>query len=349
MQVATAQSLDVAWLGEVQVPHDVVVSEHRLGPLLMDAQGASIETIQAWEAQRSRILERWKKFLGVLPKSTELPKIEVLHEERISGVLRQLIRYPVESGQLVEAYVLRPIANPDQQKLPGVVVFHSTVNDSILQPAGVNETSEKAFGLKLAQRGYVAICPRNYLWPDNFHIAAQEQADAFHHRYPQHKGMARMVSDAMVAVDLLLAQNDVDSGRIGAVGHSLGAKEVLYLGAFDPRVQVIVSSEGGIGIEQSNWDADWYLGPEVKQADFDLAHHQLLAAIAPRAFLLLGGDSADGDGSTPYLQFAEPVYRLYTDQPRLGFFNHHEGHTIPPKAEERIYDWLDTFLGVKRR
>ena len=35
-----------------------------------------------------------------------------------------------------------------------------------------------AFGLKLAQRGYVTFCPRNYLWPDNHHIAAQAEARA---------------------------------------------------------------------------------------------------------------------------------------------------------------------------
>ena len=49
--------------------------------------------------------------------------------------------------------------------------------------------------------------------------------------------------------------------RMGAVGHSLGAKETLYLAAFDERVKATVSSEGGIGTKFSNWDAAWYLGP----------------------------------------------------------------------------------------
>ena len=67
--------------------------------------------------------------------------------------------------------------------------------------------------------------------------------------------MAKMLLDAVVAVDLLAAMEGVNADRIGTVGHSLGAKEVLYLAAFDERIKVTVSSEGGIGTRFSNWDA----------------------------------------------------------------------------------------------
>ena len=53
-----------------------------------------------------------------------------------------------------------------------------------------------------------------------------------------------MLYDAMRAVDVLESLPQVDRNRIGAVGHSLGAKETLYLAAFDERVKVAVASEG---------------------------------------------------------------------------------------------------------
>jgi dienelactone hydrolase len=159
--------------------------------------------------------------------------------------------------------------------------------------------------------------------------------------------MAKMLWDAVRAVDVLESLDDVDRKRLGAVGHSLGAKEVLYLAAFDERIKVTVSSEGGIGTRFSNWHDVWYLGPDVKRPDFAREHHELLALIAPRAFLLLGGDppgGADGDRSWPFITAAKEVYDLYGKPARIGFFNHKKGHSVPPEAEKRIYDWLTTYL-----
>jgi hypothetical protein len=223
------------------------------------------------------------------------------------------------------------------------VVLHSTVKHTIRQPAGVEGLPEKAFGLKLAKQGFVALCPRCFLWTDVLSIEYREHVRRFQMRNPGARGMAKMLHDARRAVDVLSARPEVDSQRIGAVGHSLGAKEVLYLAAFDARVRVAVSSEGGIGTRFSNWDAPWYLGPEIREAAFQHEHHELLALAAPRAFLLIGGDSADGSRSWPFIQAAMPVYRLYGDAPRLGLLNHKQGHSVPPIAERRIEDWMLTY------
>jgi hypothetical protein len=157
--------------------------------------------------------------------------------------------------------------------------------------------------------------------------------------------MAKMLYDGVVALDILAAEDDVDPQRLGAVGHSLGAKEVLYLAAFDERVKATVSSEGGVGIGFSNWQDIWYLGPSVKEQGFALEHHELLALIAPRAFLLIGGDSADGDRSWPFIAAALPVYKLYGDaaQP-CGLWNHHQGHSVPAEAVTRVGQWCGAFL-----
>jgi dienelactone hydrolase len=156
--------------------------------------------------------------------------------------------------------------------------------------------------------------------------------------------MAKMLYDAQRAVDLLASLPGVDPARIGCLGHSLGAKEALYLAALDDRVRATVSSEGGVGIAFSNWDAPWYLGADWDTARASRDHHELLALAAPRAFLLVGGDSADGARSWPYIEAALPAYRLYGEHPRLGLFNHGQGHSIPPEAEARIYAWLEACL-----
>ncbi len=311
-----------------------------LPPLAGEAE--TLVDIAAWQQRRTVLARWWSQFLGAAPQAQAAPPYRILDEERVGNVVRQLISYNSTPGWPTEAYLLRP--RDLSGRVPGIVVFHSTVAHSILQPAGVEGRPEKAFGWKLAQQGCVTLCPRNFLWPETTRISADDRAARFLQQSPGVKGMAKMLQDAMVAVDLLASQPDVDAQRIGAVGHSLGAKEALYLAAFDTRVRATVSSEGGIGTTFSNWDAPWYLGTAIRKAAATHEHHELLAFVAPRPFLLVGGESADGDRSWPFVEAALPIYRLFTPRPRFGLFNHRAGHAVPPLAERRILEWFQTYL-----
>ncbi|MBC8351366.1 MAG: dienelactone hydrolase family protein [Planctomycetes bacterium] len=339
---AAVEPQEVSWLTEVQTPPTQLPADAK--PLhIIDRNGKPITTQEQWQQERSAIRKWWLDFLGPMPaKRDRVPKLEILEEDRDAGVLRQRVRYEVEPGITTEAYILQPLQ--PKATCPGVAVFHSTVNHSIRQPAGVEGKPEKAFGLKLAQRGCVTISPRNYLWPTNEKIVAQPEANRFHERHPNSTGMAKMLHDSLVAVDILCSLPNVDTTRIGSIGHSLGAKEVLYLAAFDERVKVTISSEGGVGTKFSNWNADWYLGKGIDSPKFTREQHELLALAAPQPFLLVGGDSADGDKSWPFVEAALPIYKLYDEPARLGLFNHKQGHAVPPIAEQRFYEWFDAYL-----
>ena len=116
--------------------------------------------------------------------------------------------------------------------------------------------------------------------------------------------------------------------------------DLIGKAALDERVKAAVSSEGGIGTTFSNWDASWYLGTK----NFGREHHELLGLVAPRAFLLIGGESADGARSWPFVAAALEAYPFYGKVARIGLFNHRQGHTIPPMAEQRTYEWLQAYL-----
>jgi len=85
------------------------------------------------------------------------------------------------------------------------------------------------------------------------------------------------------------------------------------------------------------------LGPAINAPAFTREQHELLALVAPRPFLLVGGDSADGDRSWPFIEAALPVYRLYGGPPRVGLLNHKGGHAVPPEAERAIAEWMETY------
>lgn len=338
-----ASAKDVPWLASVQTP-PTDVKRAPLPSLMLDTQGKPITSLRQWGKKRSEIERWWRAFLQPLNLPEKTPTLTVVKEDRVEGVLRQLVRYTSEPGITVEGYLLKPIGAKRDGSCAGIVDLHSTTNHTIHQAAGVSGHAEQAFGLKLAKAGMVSFCPKCFLWVGEGKF--DQRVAGFHKRHPRSKGMAKMLYDAQLAVSILQTQPEVDRDRIGCVGHSLGAKEVLYLAAFDQRVKATVSSEGGVSVRFSNWNAPWYLGKGIDEKEFTRDHHELISLIAPRPFLLIGGDSADGDQSWPFIEAAMPVYRLHqpTRRPPIGLFNHRKGHAVPPSAESRIAEWLQIYL-----
>ena len=334
-------------------PESIPPDADRPSPVLFDAEHRPIATAERWGHRRAEIKEAWSVFLGEIGDDRQaVPEPEIVEEDRVVpegdgelAVVRSLIRYEAEAGRVVEAYRLRPEGAAPSGGRPGAVVLHSTTDITIRQPAGLEGPSEKHIGLQLARRGYVCVCPRCFLWEGGGAGRALEAVDRSRRRHPDALGTAQMLFDAQRAMDLLEAEADVDGDRLSAIGHSLGGKEVLFLAAFDDRVRAAVSSEGGIGIGYSNWDAPWYHGPAVGRPGFPLDHAEVLALAAPRAFLLIGGDSADGDRSWPYIEACLPVWKLLGAPEGLILFNHHQGHAYPPEARAVAEAWLDRWLG----
>jgi hypothetical protein len=311
-------------------------SDQKLPDLLVDKAGNPIALIPAWEEKRKELKKTWADYLGILVPQREPPAITILNEENTGDLIRQLIEYENEPGDRMKAYLLKPAGF--SKPLPGVVALHSTSDNRMLYISGVEKGEISPLGYNLARKGVIVICPMCFLWHDRGERTYEEQAQRFISGHPGSKGMAKMLFDAMRAVDVLDSIGEVDSARIGAVGHSLGGKESFYLGAFDERVKVIVSNEGGIGIDFSNWDDSWYLGKEIH--NFGHQHHELLALCAPKPFLLIGGDFADGVRSLPYIDAVRPVYELYGKPDNLAMFNHGSGHNVTPEAEKRTCEWI---------
>lgn len=338
LSLSTLAAEEVPWLVEVNTPPDELVATEQIGhPEAFDGQ--------AWPRQRTKIRDQWKTFLGAY-SFPDLPlKMETLKEEELEQCTRRLIRYQAEPGRMVRAYLLIPHTH-EKSKLPAVVAFHGTNPRTFDKLVGLDAEPERHMGLRLAKRGFIVICPENFLWEKDSYKGSTEAALKNH---PGSKGMAVMLADGMRAVDVLLRLDNVDHQRIGAYGHSLGAKETLYLAAMDDRICAAVASEGGIEIGFSNWDAIWYLGPEVNKEGFPRKHEELVALIAGRPLLVLGGETgrgcADGERSWPALHHGHEIWKAYWPEPvRIGLLNHRQGHALPWDAGEKAIDWLATYL-----
>jgi len=337
----------VDWKELFQKPYaDLPVPDLGLKPLLVNRDGQPIAKQKDWEPAREELRKSWLTQLGPAPEKPERLDVRVEKTEKLDGYTRQLVSFAAEGDDRIAAWLLLPADLKDGEQRPAVVVLHQTTRDTLHEPVGLGKRPDLALALHLVQRGYVTLSPECYILKDK-EGWAKGQAAALAKRRPGWTGMGKMTFDASRCVDYLETVPAVDQKRIGCIGFSLGAKEVLYAMAFEPRYRVGVFNEGGIGLRMSNWADAWFLGEQIKPRIPTLEHHQLMALIAPRPFLVQGGDSADGDASWPFIKAVLPVYELLGAGERLGLHNHKGKHQYPKEARRLAYRWLDHWLEFK--
>lgn len=321
-------------------------------PLLATPDGAVISDAVAWEDQRKRLEDDWLAYLGSPPFAPPALDVRVVRDYEDGLHFGRLLAMRMEPEYWEQCYLMMPRLSTGA-RMPAVVVFYYDVDTPAGQFMGSPRWKEgmetRHFARHLVARGYVAIVQR---WHYEGVIDQRTAAPSLATRYapavarqrskaPGWKGMGRVVWDARRVVDYLHTLDIVDTDRIACMGHSLGGKMAFYAAAFDRRIRAAIGSDFGIGLSFSNWDAPWYLGSEIREGSFARDHHQLLALIAPRPFLLIAGEDADGDKSWPYLNAAREVYGLYGAEAELAMINHRSGHAPTTEALNLAYKWLD--------
>ena len=297
-----------------------------------------------WKREADRLRKKWFAMLGAPALTPRVPAIRVIETIRESTYTGTLGYLQVEPDFAEKIYIMRP-PNSGTRRLPVVIVPYYDVD----VPAGANlggrtytPPGVRSFAYLAVQRGYMAVAIRWF--GESYGESYSEAVANLKLRHPSSTGMGKWLWDAQRLVDYLYSRQDVDRARIGIIGHSLGGKMALYAAALETRIGVAVASEPGIGFSHSNYDDFWYLGDAIKMAPAGTDQHELLALMAPRPFLLIGGDSADGDKSWHYINAARPVYDLLSAPRRLGYLNHRSGHSPTPDAVRLAMDWLRHFF-----
>jgi dienelactone hydrolase len=326
-----------------------------LAPLL-EQNGSPVTDAAGWRFRCDDLRGQWMRLLGPFPAQKVALEAKAEDREELPTFTRQRFTYQLEEGVRTDAMVLLP--RNVTGRLPAIVLFHPTYEGHYRRVVGLEglEDPERHQAIQLVEAGFAVIAPRCFLWeeiPSGFQTKGSENGYAarvrhMNERHPDWKGMTRMTWDGIRALDFAQSLPQVDGENIGIFGHSLGAKEVLYVAAFDTRPKCVVFSEGGIGMRQSNWDAVWYLGPQIQGPNFSHEHHELLGLIAPRPFLILAGGAgkgaADTEASWLFVEAARPVYELLSAKGNIGWFNHGLGHRYGGSARESAEGFLKRHL-----
>jgi hypothetical protein len=319
-------------------------------PLLFPG-GARVQSAAEWPRRRAEILRDWEALMGPWPSLLPQPELTVLRESRRENFAQKRVRLEIAPDQTGEGWLLVP---DGRRPMPAVLVVFYEPETSV----GLNPKQPFCdFGLQLARRGFVTLSigtpGGDARKPDIG--AAVCQPLSFH---------AYVAANAWQALSNL---PEVDSGRIGIVGHSYGGKWALFAGALWERFAAVAVSDPGIVFDETrpnvNYWEPWYLGldPAEKrpQAGIPSADNpragaykrmiaqgrdlqELHALLAPRPFFVSGG-SEDPPSRWTALNHLIDADRLlgYTD--RVAMTNRRE-HTPDTDSNALLCAFFEHFL-----
>lgn len=307
-------------------------------------------TLETWRPIQTDLKNQWQKVLGTSSFADYDPTPKHLYQFEQPTYRATVLQQPTSPITQQTLLLMEP-KRSQPSPLPGMVIpfYHPDrmvgINIETQEPLS-DESPLIQFGRHLVEQGYIVVCTQAFPYntvsepKENVGFAWwQNGAEKLLQDNPNWTGMAKLTYDTSRALDLLLEQPLVDPERVGVMGHSLGGKMSFYAGCLDQRFKAIVASDFGMGWSFTNWDAPWYLGPQITHPNFTLAHHHLLALAAPKPFFLFGGE-ADRPATWQYLEEARKIYTLYGKPHNIGFFDHASGHRPTEASLHKAYAWL---------
>lgn len=348
-------------------------------PLLF-ADGTRVRRAEDWQRRRAEILAAWHQKMGPWPPHKEKPRIDVVNTTRREDITQQQLRIEIAlGGEMVDALLLIPNAKVPGEKRPAVVVAYYDAETGAGLGAPLRD-----YAWQLAKRGFVALSigkpneqidltstnkPRTepYLGPVGKAVRVQP--------------LSALAYAAANAHTVLAQRPDVDSNRIGIVGHSFGGKWAMFAACLYDKFACAVWSDPGIVFDERDrrkenpsgsvnyWDV-WYLGFEpgavadpknagpfrklpsegqartgaykaLVESGQDLV--ELHALMAPRPFLVSGG-TADLPERWPALNHSIAVNALLGNAYGVAMTTR-DGHSPTAEANEQVYRFFEWSLG----
>jgi dienelactone hydrolase len=309
-----------------------------------------VRTAEDWTKRRRHILDNMQIVMGKMPDaSRKVPLDPKLIEEKDLGTyIRKKLTIAVETGDRLPIYLLIP--KERDGKLPTVLCLHPTSRDLGKGiPTGLGDKPDLHYAIHLAERGYITLAP-------DYVNMGEYKFDPYKNGYAS--ATMKGVWNHMRCVDYLQSLAEVDGSRIGAIGHSLGGHNSIFVGVFDERIKCIVSNCGFCSFPTymkgnlAGWSHDGYM-PLIK-TKFDLKPEKMpwdfteaVAALAPRAFLASAprrDHNFDLQGVKDCVIAAEKVYKLLGVAEKLKGNYPNGGHDFPDDARTVAYEWMDQWL-----
>ncbi|MFA6795879.1 MAG: prolyl oligopeptidase family serine peptidase, partial [Proteiniphilum sp.] len=287
-------------------------------------------------------------------------EFEILSSTKREDFTQHKVRFYWTPNEQTEGYLLIP--DKKGSKPAVVTVFYEPET-----AAGIDGKPFRDFAYQMVKRGFVTL---------SIGTTETTKNKTYSIYYPDRENarmqpLSALAYAAANAWEALAKVNDVDSSRIGIVGHSYGGKWAMFASCLYDKYAASVWIDPGIVFDETkgsgvNYWEPWYLGyyqppwtdtwnknggsgkglyPRLKKEGYDL--HELHALMAPRPFLVSGGSSDPLERWIP-LNHAIAVNRLLGYHNRVAMSNRPD-HSPNRESNEIVYSFLEWFLSSSER
>ncbi|MBL50074.1 MAG: hypothetical protein CMP28_14165 [Roseibacillus sp.] len=167
------------------------------------------------------------------------------------GYRIESLTYQVETGDRVPALLLVPDGVDEATPAAAIAVWHQHNGEYHLgksEPAGLAGSPMHHTGVALAREGYVVLCPDALCFEERQDPTKRLRGGHYERfeflRYVvEGRCMAwKNILDMRRAIDYLASLPEVDEGRLGCYGHSMGSTHTWLLGPHEPRLKALVGN-----------------------------------------------------------------------------------------------------------
>ncbi len=322
--------------------------------VLVFNDGTPVKTAAQWKQRRREILADWQKLLGKWPDLNKTQKLKILETTKRENFTQHRVRFEWVPGQQTSGYLLVP---PGDKPMPAVICVFYEPETGIGRGKPLRD-----FAYQLVKRGFVTL---------SLGTTEATAAGTYSLYYPSIENanvqpLSMLACASANAWYALANQKQVDSSRIGIVGHSFGGKWAMFSSCLFDKFACAAWSDPGIVFQNDrssiNYWEPWYLGyhpkpwrkrglitrenpayglyPRLIRQNRNL--HELHVLMAPRPFLVSGG-SEDPPQRWEALNHSVAVNKLLGYENRVGMTNR-PGHPPTEESNEIIYSFFEHFL-----
>ena len=253
----------------------------------------------------------------------KIPPVRIIGERNLDGLMERLSIVTMPDGTLRAFETIRP----EQAGSYAPILFVHWFEPE--EPQTNNRSQFKEDARILAREGAVCLLVET-MWSDLDWFYKRTQED-------DESNSIRQMIELRVAINLLLAEPDVDAERLAFVGHDFGAMYGVLTGAVDKRPKYYVLMAGTARF------SDWYLyfpkleGEEREafietMTTYDPITH--IANLAPAAILFQFGRQ---DPHVPAAR-AEMLIEATRSEKEVGWYQ--AGHGLNEQARDERLAWL---------
>ena len=318
--------------------------------------GDTVQSAADWPARRSEILERWHGMMGQWPEVIKDQELEFVDSAQRNGYVEYRVRFRWLPDESTQGYLLVPDSAGDKPAM--VTVFYEP------ETAIGEGKPDRDFARQLTLQGFITLS-----------IGTSETSEnkTYSLYYPNRQEatiqpLSTLAYAAANAWEVLAKVPEVDTARIGIVGHSYGGKWAMFASCLYEKYAAGVWIDPGIVFDETkgsgvNYWEPWYLGyyappwdntwrktglieeakglyPQLIEDGYDL--HELHALMAPRPFLVSGGSSDPEERWIP-LNHSIQVNKLLGYTGRVAMTNREE-HAPNATSNRQVIDFLTCFL-----